>query len=52
MIVAAGKVGGAMAEKFAADAIPLVGEVLFGAQVGLAVWDGGKVYTDCTKKKE
>ena len=45
---AAFKVGGAVAARFAEDAIPVVGEVLLAAQATVAAYDAVKTYHQCS----
>ncbi len=47
LITTAGEVGGVAAAEFAADAIPVVGEVLLTIQTGVAIYSGVKAFAGC-----
>ena len=47
LITTAGEVGGVAAAEFAADAIPVVGEILLTVQTGFAIYGGIKAFAGC-----
>jgi hypothetical protein len=47
LITTAGEVGGVAAAEFAADAIPVVGEILLTIQTGVAIYSGVKAFAGC-----